>query len=224
MTTPHARAQDKTGASVGFNLAGIAALVLLLAVGAAYLVDHAGRGANGPLPSLDDGDRVVQTLGGRELTVPRNWIVANGNQRSGFVSEINLTTRLDLGLAEGPVSVDVTLLPRGRVRSSATLLDTVYLHQFAGPTLSGAAGLVGKPLQDADGYSGETVWYDPLAPGPFVAKCQTPIENGAQDRCLRTVHLPSGLAAVFSFSATALAGWRSFDTEMALWLDQIGAL
>lgn len=224
MSSPSSPAFRPAGGSVAYNLAGIAVLVLLMAVGAAYLIDEAGRSAHSAAPTLQDGAPLTQTIGGRELTIPTRWFRHGEQLRNGFVDQVDLETRLELTPGASPLRVDVTLLPRARARSSATLLDTVYLHQFADETLSGAPGLVGKPLSGKEGYEGETVWYDPLAPSPFVAKCQVAIEPEAPARCLRTVHLASGLAAVFSFEATALAHWRAFDSEMARWLSRIGAL
>ena len=221
-TSPPARASE--AGAIAYNLAGIAALVLLLAVGAAYLLDQAGRNTRPPAPALDDGNPLAQTIGGRELTIPTSWFRHGEQLRSGFVDQIDLETRLPLVAGAPPLSVDVTLLPRGRARSSATLLDTVYLHQFSDETLPGPAGLVGKPLLAANENARETVWYDPLAPSPFVAKCQASVTPDAPARCLRTVSLSSGLVAVFSFEATALEGWRTFDTEMARWLGRIGAI
>src|SRR5690606_9834783 len=132
---------------------------------------------------------------------------------------------LPLG-AKGQVErVDVTLLPRSRVRPSAALLDGVYLHQFAEGQLSGGpVGLVGKPLKGGEGYAGEVVWYDALAADPFVAKCSKPVAAATEGQCLRTVYLAPGIAAIYAFPDGALAGWRAFDVEMGKRLRGIGAL
>ncbi len=214
---------DKSG-GLFYNLAGIAVLVLLLAVGAAYLLDRAGRTVLPPVPALGDGDVIEQTIGGRELSIPRNWFRHGEQMQPGFAGQVDLDFRLALMPDAAPVIVEVTLLPRTRVRTSSNLLDRVYLHRFEDDVVTGVPGLVGKPLHGSEGYNGEVVWYDALAPNPFVAKCMEAVNDGGAERCLRTVHLPSGLAAVFSFDASALQAWRNFDTEMALWLGQIGAL
>ncbi|WP_152558392.1 hypothetical protein [Devosia sp. LC5] len=208
--------------SIGFNLAGIAVLALLLAVGAAYLLDEIGRTARTPTPSLEDGSPIVQTISGRELTIPTAWFRYGEQIREGFTNQIDLTL---IFAPDGvtPLPVQVMLLPRSRARTSSTLLDAVYLHQFGDETLAGISGLVGKPLGAAAGYEGERVWYDPLSANPFVAKCMAPIEPGAPEQCVRTVYLPSGIAAVYAFDATALQSWRQFDGQMQLWLEKIGA-
>lgn len=205
--------------SLGFNLAGIAVLVLLLAVGAAYVIDILGKNSRAALPHLTDRSTVAIAVAGKELTIPASWFRYGEQQRGGFVNQI------DLHVVLGPdaLPVDVTLLPRSRARPSATLLDGVYLHEFAEDTLSGVEGLVGKPLHDGDGFTGESVWYDALSINPFVAKCMAPVSKGAPAQCLRTVFLPSGIAAVYAFDATALQSWRSFDTHMRQWLEPIGA-
>ncbi|RZA18606.1 MAG: hypothetical protein EOP02_19925 [Proteobacteria bacterium] len=198
------------------NLFGIALVVMLAAIGVAYLVDEAGRSDSRNEPALGDGKAIVQTVGGRELTIPENWFRYGEQMQSGFVSQVDLSVML----AEG--RVDVTLVPRSRAKTSSELLDSVYVHQFAKGTVSGVPGLIGQQLE-GNGYSGEVLWYDALAPKPFVAKCIDAIEAEAPDKCVRTVHLPSGLAAIYSFDQTMLPAWRTFDSEMASWMERIGA-
>ena len=77
------------------------------------------------------------------------------------------------------------------------------------------AGLIGKPLQATDGYDGETVWYDALSADPFVAKCVAPVAEARRRRCLRTVYLGPGIAAVYAFDARVLATGREFDPRDA---------
>lgn len=198
------------------NLAGIALVVMLAALGIAYLVDEAGRSDGRKAPSLDDGEALAQTVGGRELTIPTNWFRFGEQMQSGFVSQVDLSVELPLG------RIDVTLLPRSRAKSSSELLDSVYVHQFAKGTEMGVPGLIGQKLE-GNGYAGEAIWYDALAPKPFVAKCIDAIEADAPDKCVRTVHLASGLAAIYSFDETLLPAWRDFDAEMGQWLERIGA-
>ena len=90
--------------------------------------------------------------------------------------------------------------------------------------LSGPVGLVGKPLKASEGYENETVWYDPLASSPFVAKCEAPIVAGAAGHCLRTVYLGPGIAAIYGFADDVLGNWKKFDAELHPRLTEIGAL
>lgn len=220
----HGNAADGGKSQLAYNLAGIALIVLLLAVGLAYLVDQSARNAHRPLPRLHDADPITQTVAGRELHIPSAWFRYGETIKPGFVSQVDLTFALPLAESQPPTPVDVTLISRTSARASSALLDAVYLHQFADGSVGGIPGLVGKPLLAADGYADETVWYDPLSPAPFVAKCAAAPEPSRPDRCLRTIHLPNGLAAILSFDAQALVAWRQFDAELAQWLGKIGAL
>jgi hypothetical protein len=222
-TAPPRTSHDGRG-QLAYNLAGIAVLVLLAAVGLAYAIDQAGRNSRPSPAQLSDGDAVVQTVAGNDLSIPMNWFRFGEDIKPGFASQVELAFELDLEGLEEPVTVDVTLLPRSGARASGALLDAVYLHQFADETEGGIPGLVGKPLLANEGYAGETVWYDPLSPAPFVAKCAVAAEPGRPGRCLRTIHLRNELAVVLSFDADALAAWKQFDEELALWLGRIGAL
>jgi hypothetical protein len=209
--------------SLGFNMAGIAAIVLLLAVGAAYLVDELTRQKRETLPGLADGNPISQTISGRELAIPASWFRYGEQLKPGFTSQIDLRLIFTANSGAPGLPIEVTLLPRSRARTSAALLDAVYLHQFGGETLEGVPGLIGKPMQAASGYRGETVWYDALSPNPFVAKCVEPIASGEPAQCVRTVYLPSGIAATYAFDATALQSWRQFDDEMQRWFARINA-
>ncbi len=213
----------ETRSSLAYNLAGLAVLALLLAVGLAYLIDRAGQTATRAAPTLSDKEDVQQTIGGRDLDIPATWFRYGEQMKAGFASQVDLQFMLNLTPDAEAMPVSVTLLPRSRARASSALLDAVYLHQFEDGVVGGVPGLVGKPLSASGGYKDETVWYDPLSPVPFVAKCAKAVAPGQPDQCLRTIHLQSGLAAVLSFDASALPSWRNFDQDLALWLSRIGA-
>lgn len=190
-------------------------------LGLAYLIDAAERGRHGAGPA--EG-LVARTLGSTTLEIPATWLTGLGDGGAGFSKQVDFSVNLPLGPDGALRSVEVTLTQRSRVRPSASLLDGVYLHQFRPEQLGGPVGLVGKPMLASDGYAYETVWYDPIAPQPFVAKCAAPIAEGQPGRCLRTVYLGSGIAAIYSFGDDTLPNWRRFDAEMHPLLDQIGAL
>jgi hypothetical protein len=214
--------QKHHGHSVGFNLSVIALVVAAGALGLAYVIDAAGRSARHPGEA--GSELVARTLGATPLTIPAAWLSGDDGQQGGFSKQVDLKLALPLGPDGASREIDVTLTQRSRVRPSASLLDGVYLHQFQQAQLSGPAGLIGKPLQATDGYEGETVWYDPLTSSPFVAKCQAPVNEGVAGKCLRTVYLGSGLAAVYAFDDDVLSNWRKFDAELHPILDKIGAL
>ena len=223
LSTGSADAPQGRGALL-YNLSGMTVLILLLAVGFAYLIDQTSRRSGPAEPALGDGEAIIQTIGGQELEIPRSWFRYGEQLQDGFASQADLEFRLDLSPGSPPQKVEVSLVPRSRARASSTLLDRVYLHQFGADNIDGYPGLVGKPMLAQEGYADETVWYDALSPNPFVAKCATAVEGGRPDTCLRPIPLPTGLAAVLKFDATALSGWQRFDAELARWLEKIGAL
>lgn len=206
--------------SVGFNLVAIVAFVALGAIALAYAVDAAGRTA-----ASDTSEQAVltRTIGGKDLEIPASWFRYAEQRVEGFAKQIDLQLMLPLGPDASLVPVEVTLMPRSRVRPSSRLLDGVYLHQFQDTERNdGPVGLIGKPLKEAEGYAGETVWFDPLSSDPFVAKCAAAVAEGTAPRCLRAVHLGPGLAAVYAFGADVLESWKRFDPEMRQALGRIG--
>jgi hypothetical protein len=208
--------------SVGFNLGAVAIFVAIGALGFAYLIQGAREVLKAPAPGGDV--LVTRTLGANTLTIPAGWLADGGDQQPGFAKQVDLHVALPLGPDGALRDVDITLTQRSRVRPSAALLDGVYLHQFLPQQLSGPVGLIGKPLSPGEGYESETVWYDPITSSPFVAKCQAPLQEGVAGKCLRTVYLGSGIAAIYAFDDDVLGNWKKFDAELHPVLDRIGAL
>jgi len=222
MGSPAAVAAKREGHSVGFNLAAIAVVVAVGGLGAAYLIEAVSRnaGATSPAPGS-----VTRTLGATTLNIPAAWLTDGaGDPNPGFVKEVNFAVRLPLGPDGAQRRIGVTLTQRSRIRPSASLLDGVYLHEFKADQLTGPPGLIGKPMSAEEGYANETVWYDPLASAPFVAKCQAPITMDQPGHCLRSVYLGPGVAAVYTFDEDILGNWRKFDAELHPLLTEIGAL
>lgn len=220
MTLPAAADTAKeTRHSIAFNLGAIALVLAVAGLGLAYAIDAAGRAGREDLTGT-----VSRTLGGRELTVPAAWLREDAERSAGFAKQVDIGLFLPLGPEAATREIDITLVPRSRARPSASLLDGVYLHQFMPEQLSGPPGLIGKPLMPIEGYENETVWYDAISAAPFVAKCIAPVLEGQPGRCIRTVYLGTGVAAIYSFDEDVLANWRLFDAAVQPSLRQIGAL
>lgn len=220
MTLPAtAETPRNSGHSIGFNLGVIFLLVAVAGLGLAYAIDAAGRATHEDLTGA-----VTRTLGGRELTVPVAWLREDAERTAGFAKQVEIGLALPLGPEAAVRQIDITLVPRSRARPSASLLDGVYLHQFMPEQLNGPPGLIGKPLIAAEGYAQETVWYDAISSAPFVAKCIAPVAEGQPGRCIRTVYLGPGVAAIYSFDEDVLANWKQFDAALHPALRQIGAL
>ncbi len=209
--------------SVGFTLFAIALVIVMAGLVMAYGLS-ALTGLRPSPAGVAAGQIEERTLIGRQLHIPAGWLRDAADKPKGFSSQIALSVVVPLGRNGGPTTVGIMLLPLSQVRPSASLLDGVYLHQFMPNELSGPPGLVGKPLYSTEGYENETVWYDALSQNPFVAKCAAAPVDGQPASCLRTVGLPGGIAAVYSFDADALSSWKSFDMVMGEVLGRIGAL
>lgn len=209
----------REGSGLAFNLAVIALGAAMLGLGLAYAIDAVRQSEQAVRVGT-----LSSTLGGRQLEIPAGWARGDGQGGNGFAKQVDLALTLPLGPAGAMREIGISLMPRSRARPSASLLDGVYLHQFMPEQLSGAPGLIGKPLVARDGFADETVWYDALSPNPFVAKCIAPVLPGQPGRCLRTVHLGPGIAAVYSFDQDVLANWHQFDAALAPALGRIGAL
>jgi hypothetical protein len=208
--------------SLLYNLGVLALAAALFGLALAYGIDALGKAAKGGGAGHDQN--VTRAIGGRQLSIPATWLRGGEDSGAGFSKQVELSLTLPLGADAAPVAVGVMLVPRSQVRPSSSLLDGVYLHQFQAAQLSGPPGLIGKPLVAADGYAGETVWYDPISVSPFVAKCLAPDAGQTEGRCLRSVYLGPGIAAIYDFGTDVLAAWRQFDHDVLPRLEQIGAL
>lgn len=218
---PSRTSSRSAGAAVHAVLA-IALGVAILALGAAHglrlWLD--GRAQSGPAPEIAHTHAI--TIGPQRYAVPASLLGDPVQRRDGFSERMDLTLALPLGSAGRLSEIEIAIVPRGRVRTSAALLDSVYLHQFAREHLTGAPGLVGKPLAPDAGTQGETVWYDPLSPAPFVAKCADPVDPARPGRtCLRVFSLADRNTAIVTFDPALLDNWRDFDSGVQAALETL---
>lgn len=196
-------------------LAVIALIAALIGLGMAYSLKAYFNelAADRDVPTLTQTHSV--TIGAQRYAIPASLLIDPAQRRDGFAERIDMTLALPIGVNGKLSEADITLMPRGRMRTSAALLDSVYLHQFSQTQLSGPPGLVGKPLDIDAGTRGETVWYDPLSANPFAAKCMTPVRMtpGARS-CLRVFVLSDRNTAIISFDPAALVNWRTLDATI----------
>lgn len=208
--------------SVGYTLALITLFVAIAGLGLAYIAQAWFEDATARRTDPSLAATHIVTIGAQHYIVPAALLPDPVQRRDGFADRIDMTLALPLGENGALTQIELTLMPRGRVRTSAALLDSVYLHQFAAAQLQGPPGLVGKPLTGDAGTTGETVWYDPLSAAPFVAKCMTPVDMRADARtCLRTFQLSDRNTVILSFEPAALRNWRQFDAIVESWLQNL---
>jgi hypothetical protein len=219
---PSVSPRRQEGHSLGFNLGAVLLVVALGGLGLAYALDGLSRAQHQKTHAASGETTLTRTLVGKTLQIPASWFRDAAQKSEGFAAEVDLRLPLPVGRDGAIRMVDVTLVPRSQVRPSASLLDGVYLHQFEPNELSGPPGLIGKPLYGSEGFQNETVWYDPLSASPFVAKCMAPVARKTAARCLRTVQLSTGIAAIYDFDDDVLWSWQKFDAEMLAMLKPIG--
>ncbi|MBU1174348.1 MAG: hypothetical protein KKH72_03015 [Alphaproteobacteria bacterium] len=206
---------------IAANVLGLALLVALAALGLAYGIDAFNRSGaeNG---ARDGGALIALNVAGVALSVPERAFRGAGGRGGTFSERVDLVVTLALGTSP-PLPVTLSLVPKARARPSSVLLDSVFLQRFSDTEKKGMPGLIGKPLTGGDGYDGETVWYDPISIHPFAAKCDAPLSDKDEGRCIRTIELDSGLAAILGFAAPRLADWREMDAPLTAFLAEIGA-
>lgn len=221
---PETLSHTKDLSAVLPTLGVIALIIAMLGLGLAYGLSAWLHQAPPGATTAGNEPTVTRTLVGKTLSIPASWLRDAGGSSAGFSSAVDFTLRLPLGENGALAAIEVTLLPLSQARPSASLLDGVYLHAFMPEQLAGPPGLVGKPLRPEDGFENETVWYDAVSQNPFVAKCDAPPDGSGSARCLRTVALPDGIAAVYAFDTGVLEQWQAFDPDMAGWLTRIGAM
>lgn len=216
--------QRRNSSNLTFNLTAIVLALVFVGVGIAYLIDGLGRQESASPTATVAGPAVYKVIGGDRLAIPTSWFRFAEQREEEFSDRVDLLFALPIGDGGRQIEIEVSLQPRSRVRTSAQLLDAVYLHQFKSEQIGGPRGLVGKPLNSAEGFQNETVWYDPLSIDPFVAKCIAPIAGSIGGTCLRTVNVSEHVSATYLFGREALANWREFDAAATTWLAKIDGI
>ncbi len=209
---------------VGFNIALITLILLLMGIGLAYFIDNETK-KKSSMPSLEKtGSYIDKIIGGQKLRIPSSWFRFTDQHHDEFSKQIDLSFALALGENNSLAQVNVALMPRKAALPSAILLDSVYLRQFQNEQLSGMNGLIGKPLKPSEGFDKETIWYDPLSANPFVAKCIAPVADQSRQQCIRTIFLSKKISATYMFDIELLKNWKRFDSEATKWFGKIDGL
>lgn len=198
--------------SVVMNTLFLMALLSILGLGIIYAIDALEPEKERVDPNFIAEKRQV-TLGFGEVYVPQNWLAStlDDTQRALESLELLIPIQLETEVAE----INVDLVPASRTTPSAYLLDALYIHRFSSDPATYQYGLVGRRLKDGEGYKNESVWYDPLRPQPFVAKCVEPLaEEFKAPNCLETKLVNKRVAAIIKFPEQYLPQWKEFDAQM----------
>lgn len=224
MNKPERAQTPKTSQQhVRFNLLVLCLVVTFAAIGAAYFIDFSVRELETQKNDLATEFRLEKIVAGQKLSVPQSWLTYPDQMNEGFVERLDLTLPIKFSQALDVNTVNVTFFPRSRLKLSANLLDSVYLHRFTQTGPKGSSGLIGKELAQEAGYRGETVWFDPISANPFVSKCDSAETAVSTPKCLRTVELSSGIGMTMVFDANSLMLWREIDPALNDALQILGA-
>ncbi len=194
------------------NTMFLMALLSIVGLGIIYGIEALEPGK----PALDPnfvGQKRQITLGFGEIYVPENWLASTLSEPNRALESLELL--VPIRLKDEVAQINVDLVPASRTTPSAYLLDALYIHRFSSDPAIYQNGLVGRQLKDGEGYKNESVWYDPLRPQPFVAKCVEPLaEEFKAPNCLETKLVDKRVAAIIKFPEQYLPQWKEFDAQM----------
>lgn len=218
----HTLENAKSSPITFFNLAATALILVISGLGVAYWLVASAQPQLEPSASTYSAPFVQKTLAGTKIQFPEAWLnreTQSGRQTVDFI-DLKLLVQFepDAGLSE----LSLHLAQQGASQPSAILLDSVYALRFTQKQLIGPQGLIGKPLRAEQGFQNETVWYDPVSPRPFAAKCLDFGTSNSAANCLRTVQVSPRIMVTYQFNETQLVYWRNFDAVMEQYLSALG--
>lgn len=215
---------DNISRSYGFNLAALALILLMGGLGLAYWLISFGPKEENSIASIFAPPLVSKIVANTKMQIPAQWLNSLTKNNQENVQALDLTLAIKLSPQAELANINLRLAPFGQAQSSSYLLDSVYVPRFSSQQINTIRGLVGKPLKPQDGYENETIWYQPVASTPFVAKCIDLEISATTLNCLRTIALGSQLSLTYQFSEVQLQYWSQMDSAIAPLLKQIGAL
>jgi len=215
---------DNVSRRYGFNLTAMALILLMGGLGIAYWINSFGPKEANSAASVFAPPFTDKIVANTNMQVPTKWLNALTRNNQKNVQALDLTLTIKLAPQAKLTNINLRLAPFGQAQSSSYLLDSVYVPRFSSRQINTIRGLVGKPLKPQDGYENETIWYQPVASTPFVAKCIDLETTTTTLNCLRTIALGAQLSLTYQFSEIQLPYWQQLDSAIAPLLEQIGAL
>lgn len=185
---------------------------------------------------------VAISIAGETLTIPANRIRFADQRRGGALDRVDLAVLwpgLDGRTAEtraafagtdpapaAPASATVLHIAierRAVELDSAARLASVYVRFFApgepdAATAPPVDGLIVRRFVAGSPYADETLYFEPGAVHPFVARCFPRASGDARNLCLTEIALGRGLVAAIRFPPALLADWKSLATALAEFL------
>jgi hypothetical protein len=227
---PHAPLDSRPPGARGRLAAPIALALLAAALLAALLM----------LFGSDDDDLsprpVTVAIAGETVTVAANRIRFSDQRRGGALPRLDLAV-LWPGLAGRTTAtadafagrdgagtlIQIAVEPRAVDLDSAARLASVYVRQLA-PQEPDAAeappvtGLVARRFLASSPYADETLYFEPGAVHPFVARCFPRAAGDTRKLCLTEIGFGRGLVAAVRFPPALLGDWQALQSDLAAFL------
>jgi hypothetical protein len=89
------------------------------------------------------------------------------------------------------------------------LANEIYPHYFANGPFAGPEGLMVRPFRDSTPYQGEDLFFDPVAPDPFIARCSRPGTAGTPGTCLYERRIANAIDVTVRFPREWLPQWKA---------------
>lgn len=183
---------------------------------------------------------VALTIAGETLAVTANHIRFADQRRGGALDRVDLALiwpGLDGQTAEtraafaapgaesvpgapGAAVLQIAVEPRSVALDSAARLASVYVRFFApdapdAVTAPPVDGLSARRFVAGSPYADETLYFEPGAVHPFVARCFPRAVGDVRRLCLTEMAFGRGLVAAIRFPPALLSEWRTLQVDVA---------
>jgi hypothetical protein len=193
------------------------------------MLDRLTGAADGPDPAPPRPVRA--SLGGLDLTVPRDLVRFEPQRRDGEQARLDLVFHWPSLAAVTPgrnADVDtlgslvfLAITPADEALEPRRRLAAIY-QRFLGPDIRPEpAGLASRSFRPGSGYDGEDLVYEPSRPGDFFLRCAPPTAT-APAGCLRELRLGGRIDVVYRFPRPLLPDWQRVDRAVMALLAAVG--
>jgi hypothetical protein len=175
----------------------------------------------GPAATLDAPSLPI-TIGGQVFNVPPAAIRVPLQRHAGPHERIDLAflwpeltppdPTAKPALREEPLTFDrlfISLAGLSGTVSAAERYRQIYPRYFAQGQFAGPDGLIVKRFRDGTPYQGDDLFYDPIMPDPFMARCSRPGAGETPGTCLVERRIAGAVDVTVRFPRDWLSEWRT---------------
>jgi hypothetical protein len=179
--------------------------------------------------SLQKAEPLHKTIGSMSFTLPALYIRSQGLLSEHFGDQVVLGVKwpdfqpilsAERAFFDDLDHLYITLAPVQTGEDTTERLNSVYKKVLMPDVMAGPLGLKAHKLDPRAGYDQTILYYDPVAPVPFVALC-TLADQHIPGQCMRTIHLSSGVAITYRFRPDLLKDWSRLDDSIFKFLTRL---